>query len=243
MSLNKNDFFILKIVCFFILVSIIGCKSMTKTTGIDISSKPDVLDVESYRNIRSNIARVQAMLVGEFVQHTRVGNEDEYKTWMVNDKQDSVMLYSIPVAEPNKNGYWLYHYQIMTSLPDEPIYEVFEKLIEVDRDSIKSVYYLAPKDFNLPLNELIKKHENSFSDIKFDELEMDEDGGYYIRQNALFFKSQTAIEKGPKSFYIEEIYNVYPNQIVFATVYYKDAEGKKFHSQEVSKFVKLSVFD
>lgn len=62
--------------------------------------------------IGSNIGRLQAMLSGEFVQYTRRGTKDDgyyYKLWAINDGKDSVLSYTVPVGDPRKHGYWLYH--------------------------------------------------------------------------------------------------------------------------------------
>jgi len=220
----------------FFIYSLAACKG-TSVTKPDSQSNP-------YQSIRSNVARVQAMLSGKFVQQTRVDTFNNYVTWMVNDNQDSMVMYSIPVGDPNKNGHWLYHYQIMTSLPNEPIYEAFEKLTEVDRDSIHSRLYLPPANFNLPLSELLQKRKNAFASVKLDSLSADEDAGYYIRQNSLFFKNQTDI--GPNAeynVYSMDIYEVHPTHMMFYTLYYKDPEGEVFLNQFVSKFIRLPTLD
>lgn len=224
----------LRIIVPFILgCFIIACKSSSPIP--QNAQKPK----QSYQSIKSNVARVQAMLTGKFVQQTLVDSLNNYQTWKVNDNQDSMLLYSIPVGDPNKIGYWIYHYQIMTSLPNEPIYEAFEKLTEIDRDSIKSTLYLSPADFNRPLDDLITQRENAFENIDFSTFNTGEDAGYYIRQNLLFFLNQTDVKKNEEyKVYAMDRYELYPDHMLFFTLYYKDPKGERFISQEVSKFIK-----
>ena len=58
----------------------------------------------------------------------------------------------------------------MTSLPDEPIYESFDLLKEIDRDTILSENYAAPDDFNVPIKDLLKNPQAAFTNVNLDKL-------------------------------------------------------------------------
>lgn len=202
----------LQIVSLFLLLGLLcllGCQSnqVTKHTPTKqktgfISNKQATEDA-TYQGIQSNVARLHAMLTGSFIQYSNLTPKEtpnEYSVWKVNDGKDSVMLYSIPIGDPNKIGYWIYHYQTMTSLPDEPIYELFEELTEINRDTIKSVFYEAPKSFNVPLETLYKEHKNAFKSLNMDSIRAGtvSKKGVYIRQNPLFFTRTTPVIALPK---------------------------------------------
>lgn len=227
-----------------LLVSFAACQHTTKLAPVG-SPEAGVSTAAEYQMIRTNIDRLQALLVGEFIQQIErvVEGETVYSTWKVNDGKDSILLYSIPVGEPNKIGHWIYHYQILTSLPDEPVYEAFEHLVVVDRDTVRSMYYKAPESFNFPLKELLKTQRNSFKEVELSKLEVDEDGGQYIRQSILNFSNTTIIVPNPQGKdYKKDIYEIKPNVIFYRTIFYKDLEGKEQIEQVGSRFSKVSNF-
>ena len=203
---------------------------------------------ETFSGITRNVDRLIAMLSGEFVQYNNNGNNGRkrgvYGPWMVNDGKDSVILYSIPVGDPNKIGHWIYHYQIMTSLPDEPIYEAFEKFVEVSRDTIKSVYYEAPDDFNPTLESLKKHHRASFETIKLDQLEVSvvAEEITYIRENPLFFKGSTPIIENQQvsGFFKSDYYEIKPSGILYRIQRFQKDKKTMYDNQD-DKFIKLSM--
>lgn len=227
--------------CFLLL-----CFSACKNTRVVVDpSIPKLPPHKEYESIVSNVARLQALLTGSFVQQVEqsIQGKRVYRTWKVNDEQDSIILYSIPVGEPNKIGYWIYHYQIMTSLPNEPVYEAFEHLEVIQRDSIKSVYYEAPESFNIPLATLLKQQRTSFEEIPFSKLVVEEDGGIYVREKILYFTNKTSIVANPQGAdYKIDIYNIKPNSIDYKTLFYTDAEGANLIERVSSRFVKLENF-
>ena len=155
---------------------------------------------ETYSGIKQNVLRLQTMLSGYYACYKKEEADRVFRPWRVNDGKDSIVQYLVPVGEPNKIGYWIYHYQTMTSLPDEPIYELFEELTEINRDTIKSVFYEAPKSFNVPLETLYKEHKNAFKSLNMDSIRAGtvSKKGVYIRQNPLFFTRTTPVIALPK---------------------------------------------
>lgn len=229
---------------FLILLSSSCNRSLSKESQEIL---PKFSDPSTYQAIRSNVARLQAMLSGVFVQKSYKQEQDKYITWFVNDRQDSIMLYSLSIGDPNRDGYWLYHYQIMTSLPDDPVYQAFERLVVVDRDTIQSTFYSIPDNFEITLEELLTEGKKTFDDIDFDKLILDggEDAGQYIRQNILYFSSEIMkpIEDHPE--YKSELitYKVYPAQIAYGTIYYGDLQGVDQIGTIDAKFIKISMLN
>lgn len=236
------------------LLCLFGCQSnsvikqtTTKTKTGFISGKKATEDA-TYQGIQSNVARLHAMLTGSFIQYSNLTPQktpNEYSVWKVNDGKDSVMLYSIPIGDPNKVGYWIYHYQILTSLPEEPIYEGIEQLIEIDRDTINGFFYGIPEDFDVSIDDLINKNRNAFSNLDVKSLqksEADEDKPVYIRQNPLEFKDESLVLKNNyDNNFLKNSYAVYPSGIVFKTIFYKDSIGNKVIDIKQSKFVKTAM--
>lgn len=220
---------------YFLVIMFSSCKnteSVTNTTTVD------------YQGIRSNVARLQAMLAGKYLQLIETKQQDgssTFETWKVNDAQDSVIMYSVPVGEPNKDGYWLYHYQMMTSLPEEPIYEVFEKLTAIQRDTITSVLYTVPEDFEVTLKSLEKKDKKAFEAINFTTLqEYQEAGGQYVRKEILQFYNELPInEDKTKGGYKSGIYDVHPNHINYTFTLYKDEQKEELIYTVVMQLKKL----
>ncbi len=149
----------------------------------------------TYQVIKSNVARLQAMLNGKYIQYNARDTSAErpnYQVWRVNEGQDSVMLYVFPAGDPAKVGYWSFHYQVLTSLPDNPTSTHFEHFQLIDRDTIKSTFYAVPKEIELSLDTLLNNSEALFQDINFMKLQpLETNGSVYLRNNPLSFTDQT----------------------------------------------------
>lgn len=157
----------------------------------------DVLKKSSYEHIKGSIPRLKAMITGRFVQYNTNADtaRKKYSTWLVNGGKDSVVLYQLPVGDPNKNGHWVYHYQVMTSLPDQPIYLAFSKMTEIDRDTILAVYYEVPDNFTATITEIINKPEAVFRDFAFNQLKLSSSGEkvYYERKTPLEYRGISSL--------------------------------------------------
>lgn len=222
---------------------------------------PEITADETFSGITNNTARLRAMICGNYVQHNNVKNENnkdgEYKAWYVNNGKDSVVLYSIPVGNPNKVGYWIYHSQIMTSLPDQPIYQAFEKLIEVDRDTTRSIYYEVPESFKsvyeyeseddepVAFKEFVANIIQTFDKLDLSTLELSKHGEQvlYIRENPLFFKGITPLmpHDRRKGWFKQDFYEVTPKGIIYSiNTYEKETDSKPLVVQ-IDKFIKLAM--
>ena len=114
-------------------------KSSQQTTLV---AAANMREKSAYENISGNVQRLKAMMCGRFTVYSTSSdpNGRVYSTWLVNEGQDSVVVYTVPVGEASRLGHWLYQCQHMTSLPDEPIHEAFIALKAINRDSIVATY-------------------------------------------------------------------------------------------------------
>jgi len=174
---------ILIILSFFLLAS---CGSLPK----NIEEKPTVFEAGYYQNLGKNIKRLHHLMQGTFVAHK------EYKTkalesWMVSEG-DSVILYNVPLGEVEKHGYWIYSYEFMTSLPNEPIYTSIKQIKQRSRDTLEVLYYKTKNPIDLKLNEVINK-EVLNKKIKTDELILINKKVVYVKESAAEFVGYSKI--------------------------------------------------
>lgn len=145
----------------------------------------------AYEDIKGNIPRLKAMMSGRFVTYNTTADSARkvYSAWKVNEGKDSVMIYQLPIGDPNKDGHWMYSYQYMTSLPEDPVYESFFKMTEINRDSIVAIYYEVPKDFTATIPQILAKPTEVFRDFPFESLEPSKTGEvvYYKRKTPLHY--------------------------------------------------------
>lgn len=159
----------------------------------------------SYADIQGSVARLRAILCGKFV-HYSVGRDpkrEKYTPWLVNENQDSVLHFYVPVGDYRKDGYWVYHYQCLTSLIDNPISETFFKLQSVNRDSITATFYTPPKDFSKKITEIVKDPRGAFKEVNFKKMKLSSNSRviYYVRQTPLKYLGESNLNnaKNPKN--------------------------------------------
>lgn len=235
---------ILSIVAFVLFFIVLwSCSTVKETTSL-MTGKEIYAD-ETYQQIQKNENRLHAMLAGKFVQYNKASGD--YKTWMVNGGNDSVVIYFIPVGNPAKDGLWLYHYQLMTSLPNEPIYEAFSKLEVIDRDTTRGVYYEAPDDFNVPIETLLENPKTAFETIDFDKLERSRVGEevLYFREKALYFTGESQFirkDANGKEYghFLKDHYEVSPSGMTYNTYYY-NADKTAYKASDPDKLVKMAA--
>jgi len=202
-----------------------GTSFLPKKKTILIQDKSIIQD-ETYQKIKNNTARLHAMLSGAYVQYTiwedSVKGEDA-RPWMVNDGKDSVFIYFLPAGDVNKVGHWLLCYQILTSLPDDPVFNILINLVEIDRDTTRAVYYNVPNNFDPTLEELLSNNSDVLNSIDFALLEESEEGNItYVRKTPLLFINDSGFTihpKYPKEFF-REIWEVSPTDHEYLSQYY-----------------------
>lgn len=220
----------------FILIFIIGISACTstqdkssnpfssknKTNGIFIEGV-EVRTEDNYKDIKGNVARLQAMLCGRFTHHVipkTDSTQSIYKVWLVNDGKDSVVHYHLPVGNKNREGYWVYIHQCLTSLPDDPTYNVLAKFEEIDRDTILSKRYALPEDFEINLKAIIEDPKDYFSSIDLLKLGKEKPGSIYnyLRKSPLNYLGEGEIfvkeVKNTPIKFIRRYYDITPKQIM-----------------------------
>jgi hypothetical protein len=211
------------------------------TTGTAITKD------ETFSHIKGNVPRLRAMLCGAFTQYQFRDTTVGYQTWEVNDGMDSVMLFQLPVRDYNKVGYWMYTYQVMTSLPDEPLYHAFIHLKELNRDTVIATYYETPDDFDVSLNDLLKDPETAFAKVNLETLELSKDKELvtYWRKNPLFYIGLNILQEEKKSKnevgYRADLYVVKPKMVKFGTMFYDKEKNKLGSTQNLIELRKLAM--
>ena len=139
----------------------------------------DVLSEEYYTQLGSNIERLHKLRLGVFVQYNQ-DTTGKLNYWQFNDGEDSVLLYTVPAGNVNKDGYWVYHHQFISNMPDMPLYTAFEHIVPITRDSFVGHLYESP--LSLSLDDLLDK-KSAFEDIDFKSLKEIDEKIYYYKVN------------------------------------------------------------
>lgn len=230
---------------FLLLLSCGGTQNTTKKGKDAFLTGKTIYEDETFVGIKNNTARLCAMLSGKYVQYNKNNSERVYKAWMVNGGKDSVMVYALPVGDPNKVGYWMYYYQIMTSLPDEPIYEAFGKMESIDRDTIRVTYYEAPDDFNVPLKDLTTNPNAAFAQVKLESLSLSKYGEIvtYVRKTPLHFEGRSPLMPDPQSKgrYRVDCYNIRPEGHTYQILRYTSDKEPIDGQNAIDKLVKTAM--
>lgn len=144
--------FLLLSLCFFIL----SCTTTQKTSSTICSKVP----TEEMLLKMPSIERLMAMQTGTFLMY------DSAAVTVRAYGTDSLILFSCPVGEPNKDGYWMYQKMYMSSLPDEPLSVDFLHFSKVTRDSFSVQQFKAGEGYAMADRKAVL-----LEDIDFKELE------------------------------------------------------------------------
>ena len=205
--------------CYQLLLLLTILSVMACTDAKRAANTPVNKDNDFYSSIVKSEARLHAMSAGKYVMYENTTGK--YRPWLVNEGKDSVVIYNIPAGEPTKDGLWMYSCQVLTSLPNAPIYKAFFKLEAIDRDTIKSVYYEAPDDFDISLDKILLHPKNAFQEISFDQLKLSKDGEQvtYLKKGTLLFEGESPEMTGKTTkeygHYMKDYYTISPNAILY----------------------------
>lgn len=108
----------------------IACSSTETMTNTTTAANPMTEDY--YLNIKGGEARLAALMSGSFSCHS----VNKKGLWLVNDGQDSMVLYGCSLGEPARDGYWVYQEIVMTHLPSEPMVQSVYEIEQVAPDSL-----------------------------------------------------------------------------------------------------------
>lgn len=184
---------------------------------------------EYYQKYQRNIDRLYQMLQGTFVCYS-MGMKQDAKPipWKVNNEQDSVVLYTVPIKEPQRDGYWLICYQFITSLPDNPIYCGVQRISAINRDTFLSEFFDSPVE--IKLTDMIKDLGKVSKSIDLKQLTPKDEVVTYYREEITLFKGFSNIYKDHQKqnmSYRREDYEVHPNNMQFISKYFKDIAGEQ----------------
>jgi hypothetical protein len=137
---------------FSVLVSC-GLVDKNNTSKKNLEESPTVFETDYYQNLGKNIKRLHHLMQGTFIAH-KENRRHVLESWSVSEG-DSVILYNVPLGEVGKQGYWIFSYEFMTSLPNEPIYTSIKQIKQQSRDTLEVWYYKTKNPMNLGLSEVI----------------------------------------------------------------------------------------
>lgn len=171
--MRKGVFFVLGVILLF------SCARQSSESLIKCT------DTVYYTQLNNNIKRIHHLMQGAFVAYQK----QDTSCWNVADG-DSVILYSRPIGNVSKHGYWIYSYEFMTSLPNDPLYVSIKKVIQIERDSFRIEYYSYPEDFTLKkvLND--RYMEENFN---FEKAELTPKSVLFVKQDIATFVAQSNI--------------------------------------------------
>lgn len=217
----SNALTLLAISCLWLIW---GCQTTKKTT-VEV----DKTNSTYYANLGSNQERLVELLTGTFVQRTQSIETGEQETWLVNDNQDSIVLLSVAVGDPNKHGYWIYQYQYMTHLVDEPFYKSMVQIKQINRDTFHITMHRPAKVYTLA-----EVMTNDFDeDMEFEGLEQGKTRTYVQAPDSrLHFTGYSPIalrkissDKGVQEMYLKELFDLTPERLRMDLIPYKSADA------------------
>lgn len=180
----------------FLLLLFWGCISNEKASGPS-SERLTRFDAAYYETLPNNLQRILSLQEGYFVQYLQRSSAEATKPWLVG--QDSVILYSRQLGEPNKEGYWLLKMQFLSSLPASPLSCWLEHYEKASRDTFLCKTALSMAQTEVPKHSTVAAPDFTVKQISpksLLELKPEEDvavRNYYIREGAMQFRSESAL--------------------------------------------------
>lgn len=172
------------IVLFFSVLVSCGSVPKSNTGKKNIEENPTVFEAGYYQNLGKNIKRLHHLMQGTFIAH-KEGSAKTLESWTVSEG-DSVILYSVPLGEVGKQGYWIYSYEFMTSLPDEPIYSTIKQIKQPSRDTLEVLYYKTKTPIKVGLSDVIDPKILN-EKIRINELVLMDKKVVYVKKTAAQF--------------------------------------------------------
>jgi len=181
-----------------------------------------LLEEQYYIDLKKNILRLHQLSLGTFVAHAATKKELE-EVWNVTGG-DSVILYSVPLGDPLKDGYWILNYEFMTSLPNDPIYTSIKQYKQVDRDSFRVLYYRSPIELTL---KSILKDGYLEKAIDLNKLKSRDKKVYYLRQSSAHFRGKSVVyEDKDCNCLRQNVYDITPKAYAVSSDFF-DLKTKK----------------
>jgi len=205
------------------LVFLASCAT-TNTKKAAKEQGATVFEAQYYQDLEKNIVRLHHLMQGTFTAHAKT-KEEKMTTWKVSEG-DSVILCNVPLGEVAKHGYWIFSYEFMTSLPDEPLYTSIKKLVQIDRDTVDVYYYESKTPLDVTLADVLD-NERLTALIDFDQLVKRDKWVRYVRQSSAHFVGQSKVYVDPdRNCLRQHTYDISPTLYQVNTNFY-DKENTK----------------
>lgn len=209
-------------VTILITTQLLSCSSSKNTTNNQPSI--NIFSEKYYDNAPNNLERLQRLMSGVFVFYHDLPENDSIVKWDINEKNDSIIGYALPVGDVNKVGYWIYNVQFMTSIPNKPVYSSFVNLVQTSRDTLIATFYIPQE--NITPAKALQEGKKAFEEVKFDALEKSIEITY-IKESNIYFKGQSILylnprQNNPKKKFQIDYYNVKMKQTSFQSIFYPD---------------------
>lgn len=206
---------VLAATCLLIVLS--SCNSSKKVTStVKAPSEESLLEM-------TTIKRLIAMQTGTFLMYT-----DSTATKIRPSGSDTLILFSCPVGDPNKDGYWVYQKMYMSSIPDEPLSIDFLHFNKVSRDSFHVEQYKGDKKY-----AMADQRPSLFKELEFNGLESVNCPLIFEKLDQLKFEGTTPVctidFDGGKSQIYANLFRVTPQGFYLRSAYYKTIEGEVKH--------------
>ncbi|MBL4648179.1 MAG: hypothetical protein JKY03_00480 [Aureispira sp.] len=174
---------ILIVLSFSFLVSG-GLAHKNNTSKKNLEENSTVFETGYYQNLGKNIKRLHHLMQGTFIAH-KENRTKNLESWRVSEG-DSVILYNVPLGDVGKEGYWIYSYEFMTSLPNKPIYTSIKEIKQQSRDTLEVLYYKTKNAMNLGLSEVIDQKILN-EKIRINELILIDKKVIYVKESVAQF--------------------------------------------------------
>lgn len=205
----------MRFVLFSLLLIVLGSCATTTTTPI---SESNVFEAAYYQDLQRNITRLHHLLQGTFTAHSG-DQENVLSSWTVAGG-DSVVLYSVPLGDIKKDGYWIYSYEFMTSVPDSPIYTSIKRLKQVGRDTVDVYYYKTKEPVEVELKDLLDLTRLN-AKINLDDLVLRHKKVRYGRKSSAHFIGKSLVYEDPELHHLRQnTYNLSPSFYQVEAVFY-----------------------
>lgn len=203
-----------------VLGLLVGCSTVSKTTS---ELSPTIFEAQYYQDLQRNIVRLHHLMQGTFIAH-KGGSDTDLESWTVSEG-DSVVLYNVPLGDVDKDGYWMYSYEFMTSLPDQPIYTSIKEIKQLSRDTFDVLYYKPKTEMFLKLEDVLNTQILN-EKINTDSLVLLEKKVRYVKKSmANFIGYSEQYEDKEHKCLRQNTYDVSPNFYkVKAAFYDKDTQ-------------------
>lgn len=210
---------------FLLLVTVFQSCKTAENVSDSQKSTIDRFSEDYYQKMNSNIDRLYHLKSGLFVQYQENLADSSMQIWDFNDGEDSIVLFVQAVGEISKNGHWLYCRQFVSNMPETPVYEAYEHLEQISRDSFKGTYYKLPE--SIKWEEVM--NPEALTAVDFEALEPNGELIFYNKISNVKFYGNSLPYKNPRidaNDYRQDFYSYTPKEGQFRSRYADSPNAK-----------------